>query len=167
MGSMMARPPRRSRHSCGIPDSPKYAPANYPHTAPVVSASSPRLTAGRPLENPPRRETRTGASRIIEPLPLARGESSPEVRASPVAANRRSEAAVVTTNVKGPAGHRVHPGLPPREIALGLMVQIPATLSDAVGKRQRHARVVGPLTRGQPVWPAAPVVRYRFKRPAT
>ena len=38
----------------------------------------------------------TGASRMIEPLPLACGESSPEVRASRVAANLRSDAAVVT-----------------------------------------------------------------------
>jgi len=34
-----------SNHSAGIPDSPQYAPANWPHTAPVVSASSPRFTA--------------------------------------------------------------------------------------------------------------------------
>ena len=34
-----------SRHSTGIPDSPQYAPASCPQTAPVVSASSPKFTA--------------------------------------------------------------------------------------------------------------------------
>ena len=40
--------------------------------------------------------TGTGASRMIEPLPLACGESSPDIRTSRVAANLRSAAAVVT-----------------------------------------------------------------------
>jgi hypothetical protein len=39
--SFLANP---SRHSAGIPDSPQYAPASWPQTAPVVSASSPRFT---------------------------------------------------------------------------------------------------------------------------
>jgi len=38
----------------------------------------------------------TGASRMIEPLPLAVGDSSPDWRASAYAANFRNEAAVVT-----------------------------------------------------------------------
>ena len=33
------------RSDSEMPDSPQYAPANYPQIAPVVSASSPRLTA--------------------------------------------------------------------------------------------------------------------------
>ena len=40
--SFLASP---SNHSAGIPDSPQHAPANCPYTAPVVSASSPKLTA--------------------------------------------------------------------------------------------------------------------------
>jgi hypothetical protein len=43
----------------------------------------------------------TGASGMIEPLPLICGESSPEVVASPVAATLRSDAAVVTPMSKG------------------------------------------------------------------
>ena len=40
--SLLASP---SNHSPGIPDSPQYAPASCPQTAPVVSASLPRFTA--------------------------------------------------------------------------------------------------------------------------
>jgi hypothetical protein len=46
--SIMSLRANPSRHSIGIPDSPQYAPASCPQTAPVVSASSPRFTA-RPI----------------------------------------------------------------------------------------------------------------------
>jgi len=44
------------------------------------------------------------------------------------------------------------------------MLQVPTALGDAVGKRQRHARVVGPFTGRQPMWSAATIVRYRLER---
>ena len=45
--------------------------------------------------------------------------------------------------------------LPPLQIVPHLVVQIPATLGDAVGKGQRHAGVVGPFATGQAVRAAA------------
>ncbi len=55
--------------------------------------------------------------------------------------------------------------LPPRQVALGLIVQVPANAGDAVGQGQRHAGVVRPLARPQPVRPAGAVARHPPEAP--
>ena len=88
---------------------------------------------------------------MIEPLPLACSEGSPEVLASPVLAKRLQGAAACHADVEAATVDRVPALLVPGEIAAGLVVEVPADAGDAVGQGQGHAGVVGPFAGGQAV----------------
>jgi hypothetical protein len=70
---------------------------------------------------------------MIEPLPLARSDVSPDARAFLLAF------------------------LPPFDVSTDLIVQVPACCGDAVSQGQGHARVVGPLPGLQAMRPAVSV----------
>jgi len=52
-------------------------------------------------------------------------------------------------DVEAPIVDRVFAFAPPGNITAGLIVEVPADAGDAVGQGQGHARIVGPLSRGQ------------------
>ena len=91
--------------------------------------------------NRPAKRIGTGASRMIEPLPLARPEGSPEVLASPVRSNRLKACCVVMPMSKHVPLTEYLPVPPPLDVAASLIVEIPARRADAVGQGQRHALV--------------------------
>src|ERR1700722_18869300 len=64
----------------------------------------------------------------------------------------RRDADVETTPV-----HGILASLPPLDVSVGLVVQVPADRGDAISECQRHAGVVGPLPRLQTMWPAAAI----------
>ena len=94
---------------------------------------------------------------MIEPLPLARSEGSPEVLASPVFTKRLRALRVVMPMSKQRPLTEYSPFLPPSDVAAGLVVEIPADAGDAVGQGQGHAGIVGPFAGGQAVRAAATV----------
>ena len=94
---------------------------------------------------------------MIEPLPLACSDGSPEVRASPVLEKRPRALLRRDADVEAAAIDRVFALFVPGKIAPRLVVEVPADAGDAVGQGQGHARIVGPLVRGQTVRAAATV----------
>ena len=88
---------------------------------------------------------------MIDPLPLVRGEGSPEVQGSPVSRNcsRRSDGG--DADIEHPAVDGIGPGAPPGNVAPGLVAHVPSHVGDAIGQREGHAGVVGPLARFQAV----------------
>ena len=95
---------------------------------------------------------------MIEPLPLASSEGS-----------RRSRHLLCRIGGQGTSGRDadveavpvdgILAGLPPLDVAVGLVIQIPADGGDAVGQGQSHAGIVGPFAGFQAMRPAAAVSR--------
>jgi hypothetical protein len=66
-------------------------------------------------------------------------------------------------DVEAAAVDRILPLFPPPHVSLGLIVQVPADLGDAVGQGERHTGVVRPFARCQTVRTAAPVAGHRLE----
>src|SRR5262249_40212051 len=62
-----------------------------------------------------------------------------------------------------PAVDRIPPAPPPRHVPLSLIVEVPAYIGNAVGQRQGHTGVVGPLARIERVGPASAKIRDRLE----
>ncbi len=98
----------------------------------------------------------------MDPFPLARSEVLPLARVL-IALETLQRSPGRVANVKTSAGDRVVAMLPPAHVATDLVVQIPADGGDTVGQRQRHAGVVGPLARAEPVRSTSAIAHNRRK----